>query len=397
MRILYSLPHPADALDGADGHVVRATRLLDALEERGHEILRVEAGGATTARAAVGAYRQVVRRMIPRAAALRLRDAGRVVHGRRHGARIIADAEAARPDVILETHVAFSLSGVLAARATGIPLVVDDFAPSWEEDVYYGAGLKGTARRIHGRVADAARFVIAVNGPIRRVLIDDGVPPEKIAVVPNGFDASFAPRGGRPMSRARLGIAEDAVVIGYVGSFQPFHRVPMLIEAFARLPEGRPTHLLLIGDGGSADECRAAIADLGVGTRVTMTGAVPNAQVAAQLGLADVAVLAATNDYGDPMKLYEYLALGLAIVAPDQEAIREVVSDAEVMLFARDDVNALAAALGSLVADDTARSRLGRAAATAAPRHSWTERAHALERTLERAIGANPAPGDGTV
>jgi glycosyltransferase involved in cell wall biosynthesis len=389
MRILYSLPHPAGRLEDPDGHTVRAASLLRALEGLGHEVIRLEAGGGAMAQTAVNAYRGVVRRAIPRAVALRLRDAGRLAHGRRHGARLAELAEQTRPDVILETHIAFSLSGVLASRATGIPLVLDDVAPSWEEEMYYEVGLPRTIRRVHRRALSGARGLVAVSATMRRLLLEDGAPEEKLALVENGFDASaFSPGGDGAALRRRMGIPGDAVVIGYVGSFQPFHRVDMLVEAFAALAAARPVHLLLVGDGSSAEACRALAGRLGVGDRCTFAGAVANAMVPAHLRAADIAVLPATGDYCNPMKLYEYLALGMPIVAPDQEALREVVTDGvDARLFTRDDRHALVGALAELIDDHAYRGRLSEAAARGAGRHDWSARGRALETALRRAAG----------
>lgn len=384
MRILYSLPHPAGRLDDTDGHTVRATSLLRALEGLGHEVIRLEAGGGAMTQTAVTAYRGVVRRAVPRALALRMRDAGRIVSGRRHGARLAELARTTRPDVILETHIAFSLSGVLASRATGIPLVLDDVAPSWEEDLYYGVGLRRAIRRVHRRAIAEARGLVAVSATMRRLLLEDGAPADRLILVENGFDSdAFAPGANDGALRERMGIGADAIVVGYVGSFQPFHRVEMLIEAFARVAPGRDAHLLLVGDGSSAPACRSLAGELGVAERCTFTGAVPNARVAEHLAAADIAVLPATGDYCNPMKLYEYLALGLAIVAPDQPTLREVVTDgADARLFARDSLDALTEAIATLVDDPGQRVRLSRAAAAAAPRNGWNERGRVLADAL---------------
>jgi glycosyltransferase involved in cell wall biosynthesis len=136
---------------------------------------------------------------------------------------------------------------------------------------------------------------------------------------------------------------------------------------------------------------------LGVGDRCTFTGAVPNEEVAAHLQAADIAVLPATGDHCNPMKLYEYLALGLAIVAPDQETLREVVTDGDdAWLFTRDDPAALLGAIDGLVHDDLARARLCASAAAGAARHGWIERGRALEGALLEAAEARFARVGGT-
>ncbi len=134
MKILYSLPHPADRL-GAEGagHLVRASSLLNALRGLGHEIIQMEAAAAAPS-TSVRAYRGIVKRFIPSRIAMLMRDWGRIQYGRQYGERLVQAASEHRPDVILETHIAFSLAGKIASQRTGIPLVLDDCAPAWEEE-----------------------------------------------------------------------------------------------------------------------------------------------------------------------------------------------------------------------------------------------------------------------
>src|SRR5262249_55193903 len=138
--------------------------------------------------------RNVVKKILPRRIALSLRDQGRISHGQRYAGRLREAIEQTRPDVILETHVAFSLAGALAHEQTGVPLVLDDVAPSYEEEQQYGVGLKLAARDIHRRVTGQASLLVAVNNAVRRILIADGLPAEKIVTVENGYDShAFRP------------------------------------------------------------------------------------------------------------------------------------------------------------------------------------------------------------
>src|SRR5512146_796701 len=99
MRILYSLPHPADRLGthGA-GHLVRAAALLDALSALGHEIVRMEAATAAGSGVSVRAYRNVVKRVLPRLIAMMLRDWGRRQYGKDYAMRLVDAVTQHRPD-----------------------------------------------------------------------------------------------------------------------------------------------------------------------------------------------------------------------------------------------------------------------------------------------------------
>ncbi len=402
MKIVYSLPHPADRLRSEQaGHMVRANAILSALEQRGHEIVIVEAAAGaphpdtapeTRDNLAVSAYRNVVKRLLPRPVALWMRDNARVAFGRRYGARLAEVVTQARPDVILETHIAYSPGGKIASAQTGVPLVLDDVAPSWEEKYLYGTGSNRLAVAIHREVTGHARFMAAVSGPMRRFLIEDGIPAEKLVLISNGIDpALFHPGVEGSAQRAAHRIPPEAVVIVFVGSFQPYHRVDLLLEATAAL---RPTSarppvwLLLVGGGKRLAEAQAQAAALGLGERVVFTGRVPSQETAGVVAAGDIAVMPATNPYGNPMKIYEYMGLGKAVVAPRQDTITEIITDEEDgLLFPPEDVSAMAAALQRLVDDTALRRRLGAQAAITAQAHTWAQRAAVMEETLLRAVG----------
>ena len=156
MRILYSLAHPADTLASERaGHVVRASALLTALEAAGHEVVRVEAASSGESQVSVAVYRGVVKRLLPGRMARAVRDIGRVRHGRVHFRRLLKAYEDARSDVVLETYTPMNRAGATLSRRTGVPLVIDDLAPAWEDDVVYGVGIPWLANRVRRAMLQA--------------------------------------------------------------------------------------------------------------------------------------------------------------------------------------------------------------------------------------------------
>jgi glycosyltransferase involved in cell wall biosynthesis len=107
-------------------------------------------------------------------------------------------------------------------------------------------------------------------------------------------------------------------------------------------------------------------------------------EVPAYIAAADVAVLPSTNAFSSPMKLFEYLAAGRAVVAPRLSQITAVVEDEhDALLVPEGDVDAYAAALRRLAADVGLRRQLGdNGRAKVLAQHTWTS--HARE-VLERA------------
>jgi glycosyltransferase involved in cell wall biosynthesis len=310
-----------------------------------------------------------------------LRDLGRVASGVVHGRRLAREAERLRTDAIVETEVHFSPSGGIAARRTGLPLLLDDRSPASEERAL-GGGLVWLARRI---LVGQARRAVAVVVPAdtqKQRLIAEGVAPEKIRVVPNGIDVDAAAGPGEPLRRS-LGL-EDRCVLGYVGSFQHWHRVDLLVDAAARLAARHPMHLLLVGDGPARRAVIERAARAGIGHCLTAPGSVEPAAVPRWVRAFDLGVLPGSNDYGHPMKLLDYAAAGIPFVAPDLPPVREAIGAAPPgVLFAAGDVEALAGALERLIVDPARRAELGRQLAAAMlPGASWRDRARALLEPL---------------
>jgi glycosyltransferase involved in cell wall biosynthesis len=375
MRILWSLPVRGETLASTRGDLVRARSLIAALRDNGHEVVVVEDGATAAARGRVRAYRSVVRRCLPSGPALMLRDLGRVSHGRGHARRVAAEATSHRADLIVETQVHFSGSGALAARLTGLPLILDDCSPPTEEATF-GCALPGLARRVFDTQVAHARAVIVPSDALRERMEADGVPSTNLHVVPNGVDLDVH----GTIHRRRHERADPArLTLVFAGSFQPWHRPETLVEAVGILEDER-LHLLLLGDGPGRAAALDAARRSRLDTRVTAPGALESTALARAIGLGDIGVLPATNDYGHPMKLLDYAAAGLAIVAPDLPPVREVIEDGETgLLFRPGDAADLAAKIRLVAGDPALRTRLGAAARVRiAERGSWHLRANAL-------------------
>jgi glycosyltransferase involved in cell wall biosynthesis len=128
-------------------------------------------------------------------------------------------------------------------------------------------------------------------------------------------------------------------------------------------------------------EARAAAK--GVSQRVTFTGIVDRDRVASHVAAFDIALQPAIVSYASPLKLFEYMALGRAVVAPRQPNIEEVLQDGEnAILFDPEEQGAFEAAIRRLLADPALRATLGAAAAASIDRQGLTWRRNA-ERVVE--------------
>jgi glycosyltransferase involved in cell wall biosynthesis len=259
---------------------------------------------------------------------------------------------------------------------TGLPLVLDDCSPSAEERTLgAGAGLLGLARRVFRAQARVARHLVVSSATLRGRLIGEGVPAEKLRVVANGADPAAYVGVNRDAVRRRLGV-DGACVIGFVGSFQPWHRVHLVVEALALLGDDPAIHVLLLGDGPERERTLAAVRRSGQHGRVTAPGAIPPEELPRWVAACDIGVLPASNDYGQPMKLMDYAAAGLPAVAPDLAPVREVLEDGVTgFVFPPDDVRALSLTLARLIRDTGMRRLMGARARRVADAGTWRARA----------------------
>jgi glycosyltransferase involved in cell wall biosynthesis len=188
------------------------------------------------------------------------------------------------------------------------------------------------------------------------------------------------------------GSAVESPIVAYAGHLYAWKGVEILLEALALVPGVRG---LIVGGHEAEpdlDRVRALAERLRIAARVTFTGLVAPARVPDLLRSATILALpnpasAISNRFTSPLKLFEYMAAGRAIVASDLPSVREILHDGvDALLVAPGDANALAGAIRRLVAEPALAEQLGRRAAEAAPGYSWGRRAERLEALFTEAI-----------
>lgn len=286
-----------------------------------------------------------------------------------------------RPDIIYERTTSNSIAPTLLARWWNVPIVQ-------EVNVTAHVGrlrplvLRRLTQSIERWAIRRATLIVSVSFAFRRLLVEDGFPPEKIIVCQNALDPErFDPAVTKPADRP-ADVLDGGVVVGYVGTFLPWHRADMLVEAARELAPTCPqARWLLVGDGVERPRVEALLAEYGLADRFWMPGAVAHRLVPSYVMAMDAAVVPHSNPHGSPMKLFEYMAMGKAVVAPRVPPIEEVVRDGETgVLFTPGDLGSLRDALRSVIRDAELRERLGRNAREYVARHhTW---AHNAQRVM---------------
>lgn len=270
-----------------------------------------------------------------------------------------------RPGLVYERYALFNVSGRLVSALFRVPFVLEVNAPlSLELPEHGGLAFEKTARRVEDWSCRHATRTVVVSSAMAEIFIARGVPQERLMVVANGVDRrQFHAQVDGKAVRRRLGV-DDRLVVGFVGWVRPWHGVDKLIEAVALLPGlAGEVALVIVGDGPALPELKERARTLGVAERVIFTGAVAQAEVPAFLAAMDVAVQPDVTAYASPIKLFEYLAMGKAIIAPRRRNIEEIVADGRhALLFAPGDARELAGAIQRFHGSPELRRQLASAA-----------------------------------
>ena len=356
MRIAYLSTDPGIAYGGTKGASVHLSEMAAAMAREGAEVLllvaRIEPGAAAPS---------------PGVTVQRLPGPAR-------GASA-AERVSAEPDrqvwlegrlerfgavALYERLALHTAAGSAAATRLGLPHLVELNAPLPQEAARYRTLDKPeVADLLERAVLRRADLVLAVSGPLARYARARGA--RRVSVSPNGVDADlFAPRPGAPAG------PPSAV---FTGTLRPWHGVDTLAEAWRLLGSDAPP-LTVVGDGPG----RAGLE--GAGARVT--GPLPHHEVPRVLARAHIGVAPYAADappYFSPLKLLEYLASGLAVVAAAIPGVTELVDERTAVLVPPGDPGSLAAAVASLAADRRRLTRLGRAGRALAEENTWGHRA----------------------
>lgn len=221
--------------------------------------------------------------------------------------------------------------------------------------------------------------LVSLTGTFKDWVVQHGRKPGDVAVIPDAFDPALYPIHDRREVRETLRLPLDNFIVGYAGLTFAYRRLDLLVEAFARIARPGDNSLLVLVGGRPAEvaELRTQAARLRIEESVITTGAVDHEEAARYLQASDVLVIpeTVTQMTASPLKLFEYMAAGRAIVLKDMPALREILDDSSARFFHEGDVEGLAAALCELRDDPAKVEELGRNALVRAQGFTYRERA----------------------
>ena len=362
MRIAYVSVDPGIPVFGTKGASVHVQEVVRVFRAAGHE---VEVFATRTGKDVPADLADLVVHHVPvgKADAPADRERAQAAASDAIAEQVVAFG----PDLVYERYSLFSTVLARATERTGARGVLEVNAPLVEEQARHRDLVDADAAwaALAAQVA-AASATICVSDPVRDWVLAHTT-GGNVHTVANGVSTTRI----RPAAEA-----EGDPVVTFVGTLKAWHGVDVLVHA-AALAE-QPWRLRIIGDGPQRLALEAQAAALGVD--VDFRGAVAPEQMPAQLAGSAVGVApypameTEADQYFSPLKIYEYLAAGLPVVASRVGQVPGIVRDgATGLLVEPSDPAALASALDDLAAAPGLRVELGRAArADAEAKHSWT-------------------------
>ncbi len=300
------------------------------------------------------------------------------------------DASSKSFDFLYQRYSRFNWTGVVLSLMTGLPLLLEfNGSEVWVSRNWDPTGQLSLLGKMEALNLRAADVVFVVSEVERRNLIERGVPESKIRVNPNGVSIEeFRPHRGGAEIRRRLGI-EDKIVIGFTGTFGPWHGAPVMARAAELAARGFNMHLIFVGDGDEREETEKIVREAGVSA--TFTGRVPREQVPDYLDACDILISPhkggadGSDFFGSPTKLFEYMAMERPVIASRLGQPAEIIEDGESgILVESGSAEGLARAMKRLAGDGPLRARLGAAArATVAARYTWRHNAGRVFESIE--------------
>ena len=367
MRILFLAPDVSlEEQDGQAAHVIGISR---ALQDLGHDLL-VLVGAAKVQTLAASD--------IPI----------RVIRNRGNGSREDAwqSAISFRPDVVYERRATPKLGLRLSRRLrVGYFLEINGIV-DFERGFGRRQWLSGMRWRRNGILRRCEHFVVPSNGLAVRLSSIHGIPLDRFSIIPNGVDLSAFREIDKIESRKVLGWPLDRPILVFAGKLVGWQGLFTLLDAISLSEFRSRVWVALVGDGPLASEIANQIRERGLEETVKLTGPRPHSEVPLILSAGDLCIAPFTSERNSkieisPLKLFEYMASGRAVVASDVPGVKGILRDAG-LTVPPDSATELARAIDVLLRDPGRMQEMGHKGVQYSQRSSWKERGEILAQLL---------------
>ena len=298
---------------------------------------------------------------------------------------LMQQAEQSKPAIIHSaSNFVVGLAGAEAAKRLGIPSIYEirgfwHLTQATKRLGYESSDHYLLSERLEFETARNSDHVFTITNALRDILLENGIEPEKVSVLPNAVDPErfdITPRDSE--LEGELGY-DGKVVIGYIGSFVEYEGLELMLEATAQLKNeiGDVFRVLMVGDGSVYEKLRRMTRFLAIEDIVTFTGRVSYDEVDRYYSLIDIVPLPRLGlrvcELVSPLKPFEAMATGKVLITSDVAALAEIVDDGKTgLLHRKDDAGHLAERLKEAITDSDLREKIGQQAREwVCETHSW--------------------------
>lgn len=370
LRIIYYSPHPTHDIVSEVGYSTHQRETIHAMRNLGHDVLPVVMGGTEKDR--VNDFHTALKdksqgsgglkKWIPLAVWNALKDIKLLKHDIKAGKELEKAIVSFKPDLIYERGEYLQDSGVKMAAKYGITHflevnspVVDEMADFEGADILRFLGHKKERNKLNN-----THHVFAISSSMKKYLLEKYKVRVPVTVTPNCINPEKDIPASDDIGHLKNELAPGKKVVGFVGSLFPYHGVDVLIRAFADVQHKHPDlFLLVVGDGAIRKSLMKLANELLPDHCYRFTGKVPHKDVMKYIGVFDIAVMATSNWYGSPIKIFEYGLMGKAIIAPDNGPLRDVMRPGKDGILVQPDKEHLARAVMDLILNPEKAGTMG--------------------------------------
>jgi glycosyltransferase involved in cell wall biosynthesis len=334
MKILYYSAHPYLNLAAPSGPGTHMREVIKAFENRGHQVIKLIAGGELlSGNNAIQFKKKNIKAFIPPFIWQSLKDYKLLKHDSMMCHQLADLIKREKPDFVYERGYYLLTSGTKICKELGVRHFIEINAPYPEEKrmMEGNSWFINKAQLAEKTQVNLCDRVFVVSTALKDYLQkNSGCDANKIIITPNAVNPEYISTDETKLRELRknIKILKDEKVIGFVGSIFPYHGVDALLEAFKKIVEKsgrRDLKLLIVGDGEILPDLKKQVSTFNLEHQVIFTGNVPHNEVYNYISLMHITVMARSNWYGSPVKIFEYAALNKVVVAPDTIPVHDVM------------------------------------------------------------------------
>lgn len=281
-------------------------------------------------------------------------------------------------DVLYERYAFYMIAGAIKSKKYKIPFILEANEVNGIKDRARKQSMPLLCKYFERYIFRRCTSIHTVSSYLKNMIILQNVNKDKILVTPNAIDPEKFNGKHEKNSLTNKYNLKGKMVIGFSGWFDNWDRLDLLVDVFSKLKlENNNLVLLLVGDGAVLEEVRIKVQEINLNDDVILTGAVSRNEVGKYLSLLDIAVITHSNEFGSPIIMFEFMGLGIPIVAPKLLPITDVLSNnVNAVLFDVLDMDDLQEKLSNLINNESLRLKISSTAYDKLmTEHTWEKNA----------------------